>query len=161
MNKKLLILIGMIVIVIDQASKFLFSYLIKAGSSITIIKKVFYLSYVKNYGVAFNMLNNKRFIIILFSIILLSLIYNYMKSFKNNKRNLLAFGLLYGGIIGNLIDRAFFGYVRDFIDIYIINYNYPVFNIADSAIVIGIILLIIAIFKKEDLSDGVQSSSKW
>ena len=160
MNKKLLILIGMIVIVIDQASKFLFSYLIKAGSSITIIKKVFYLSYVKNYGVAFNMLNNKRFIIILFSIILLSLIYNYMKSFKNNKRNLLAFGLLYGGIIGNLIDRAFFGYVRDFIDIYIINYNYPVFNIADSAIVIGIILLIIAIFKKEDLSDGVQSSSK-
>ena len=160
MNKKILILIGMIVIIIDQASKFLFSYLIKAGSSITIIKKVFYLSYVKNYGVAFNMLNNKRFIIILFSIILLSLIYNYMKSFKNNKRNLLAFGLLYGGIIGNLIDRTFFGYVRDFIDIYIINYNYPVFNIADSAIVIGIILLIIAIFKKEDLSDGVQSSSK-
>ena len=122
MNKKVIILISAIVLIIDQASKLLLSHFIKVGSSITIIKKVFYLSFVKNYGVAFNMLNNKRFIIILFSIILLSLIYNYMKNFKSNKRNLLAFGLLYGGIIGNLIDRTFLGYVRDFIDIHIILY---------------------------------------
>ena len=62
----------------------------------------------------------------------------------------MAFGLLYGGIIGNLIDRMLYGYVIDFLDFKIFNFNYPVFNIADIGIVIGILLLIIAIFKKED-----------
>ena len=81
-----------------------------------------------------------------------------MKTFKNNTRNHIAFGLVYGGIIGNFIDRIFIGYVRDFIDVRIINYHYPVFNIADSAIVIGIILLIIAIIKKEDSHHEVSSS---
>jgi len=156
MNKKLVIAISAIVIFLDQLSKFLIGHFVKSNS-VLLIKKVLYLTYVKNFGVAFNMLNNKRFIIILFSVILLALIYNYMKNFKDNKRNILAFGLVYGGIIGNLIDRVFLGYVRDFIDFKII--NYPVFNIADSAIVIGIILLIIAIFKKEDLDNGVQSSN--
>ena len=156
MNKKLVIAISAIVIFLDQLSKFLIGHFVKSNS-ILLIKKVLYLTYVKNYGVAFNMLNNKRFIIILFSVILLALIYNYMKNFKDNKRNILAFGLVYGGIIGNFIDRVFLGYVRDFIDFKII--NYPVFNIADSAIVIGIILLIIAILKKEDLDNGVQSSN--
>lgn len=156
MNKKLVIAISAIVIFLDQLSKFLIGHFVKSNS-VLLIKKVLYLTYVKNFGVAFNMLNNKRFIIILFSVILLALIYNYMKNFKNNKRNIIAFGLVYGGIIGNFIDRVFLGYVRDFIDFKII--NYPVFNIADSAIVIGIILLIIAIFKKEDLDNGVQSSN--
>lgn len=157
MSKKLLILISSIVIILDQVSKYVMVRVLKSGA-ITVIKKVLYLTYVKNYGVAFNMLNNKRFIIILISIILISLIYSYMKSFKNNTRNHIAFGLVYGGILGNFIDRIFIGYVRDFIDVRIINYHYPVFNIADSAIVIGIILLIIAIIKKEDSHHEVSSS---
>ena len=157
MNKKLLVLISTIVIILDQVSKYVMARILKSGA-ITLIKKVLYLTFVKNYGVAFNMLNNKRFIIILISIILISLIYSYMKTFKNNTRNHIAFGLVYGGIIGNFIDRIFIGYVRDFIDVRIINYHYPVFNIADSAIVIGIILLIIAIIKKEDSHHEVSSS---
>ncbi len=157
MSKKLVIAIAAIVMILDQVSKYIIGVFIKS-KSLVLIKKVLYLTYVKNYGVAFNMLNNKRFVIILFSVILLALIYNYMKNFKNNKRNIIAFGLVYGGIVGNLVDRLFLGYVRDFIDFRII--NYPVFNIADSAIVIGIVLLIIAIFKKEDLENGVQSSNK-
>ena len=157
MNKKLVIAIAAIVMILDQVSKYIIGLFIKS-KSLVLIKKVLYLTYVKNYGVAFNMLNNKRFVIILFSVILLALIYNYMKNFKNNKRNIIAFGLVYGGIVGNFVDRLFLGYVRDFIDFRII--NYPVFNIADSAIVIGIVLLIIAIFKKEDLENGVQSSNK-
>lgn len=157
MNKKLVIAIAAIVMILDQVSKYIIGLFIKS-KSLVLIKKVLYLTYVKNYGVAFNMLDNKRFVIILFSVILLALIYNYMKNFKNNKRNIIAFGLVYGGIVGNFVDRLFLGYVRDFIDFRII--NYPVFNIADSAIVIGIVLLIIAIFKKEDLENGVQSSNK-
>ena len=73
-----------------------------------------------------------------------------MYNFKNNFRNNMAFGLLMGGIIGNLIDRLFLGYVRDFLAFRIFNYNYPVFNLADTFIVVGVILLIIAIIKGED-----------
>ena len=78
------------------------------------------------------------------------IIYRFMYVFNKNKRNSVAFGLLFGGISGNLIDRTLLGYVRDFLDFKIFNYNYPIFNIADCAVVIGVILLIIAIFKGED-----------
>ena len=65
----------------------------------------------------------------------------------------MAFGLLLGGLSGNLIDRLFFGYVRDFLDFYIFGYDYPVFNIADICIVFGVILLIIAVLKGEDTNE--------
>ena len=60
-----------------------------------------------------------------------------MFSFKKNKRNSLAFAALEAGIISNLADRLFLGYVRDFLDFHILGYNYPIFNIADMAIVMG------------------------
>ena len=75
-----------------------------------------------------------------------------MYSFKQNKRNILAFGLLIGGIVGNLLDRIIFGYVRDFLDFYVFNYDFPVFNVSDMAIVAGIFLLIIAIVKGEEVN---------
>ena len=73
-----------------------------------------------------------------------------MYSFKKNRRNNIAFGLILGGIFGNLIDRILKGYVIDFLDFKIFNYDYPVFNIADIAIVVGVILLGYAILRKED-----------
>ena len=73
---------------------------------------------------------------------MLILVYKLSHSYKPKKLIDLSFGLLYGGILGNLIDRTFFGYVRDFISVRIINYNFPIFNIADSAIVIAVIFLL-------------------
>ena len=68
-----------------------------------------------------------------------------------NIRNKIAFGLVFGGLLGNLLDRIIYGYVRDFISLQFGSYQYPIFNIADIAIVIGIIFIIIAIIKKEDV----------
>ena len=66
----------------------------------------------------------------------------------------MSFSFLYSGILGNLIDRVFRGYVIDFLDFNIFGYDYPVFNFADICIVFGIILMIIAIIKKEDLNEN-------
>ena len=84
------------------------------------------------------------------SIIALIIIYRYSNTFIINRRNKLAFSFLLGGITGNLLDRLFLGYVRDFLDFNIFGYDFPVFNIGDSCIFIGVILLMISIYKKDD-----------
>ena len=107
----------------------------------------------KNKGAAWGIFSNTKIIILIGTIIALITIYHFIYCFKQNKRNTLAFGLLLGGLSGNLIDRLLFGYVRDFLDFYIFGYDYPVFNIADICIVFGVILLIIAVLKGEDTNE--------
>ena len=149
MNKKIL-LICAIVLFLDQISKSIVAAFMKVGSTIVVIKNFFNVTYINNNGAAWSISNNKNTFLIIFSIIAIIIIYRFMYLFKNNKRNNIAFGLILGGIIGNLIDRWLFGSVRDFLDFKIFGYNYPIFNIADTAVVIGVFLLIIAIIKGED-----------
>ncbi len=156
MNKKIFYC-SIIVLLIDQISKVLVTNFLALNESVVIIKNFFNITNVTNDGVAFSLLKNQRLLIITISIIAILLIYRYMFTFRKNHKNTIAFALIFGGIIGNLIDRVIFGYVRDFLSFKIINYMYPVFNIADSAICIGTVLLIIAIIRKEDSSNEVRS----
>ena len=149
MNKNTAIL-GVVLIIVDQLLKIFISSVIPLGESIEVIKNFFYLSYVNNYGGAWSILNNKVLFLIIITVIVLFLLVKYMMKFKKNIRNEIAFGLLYGGIFGNLIDRICYGYVKDFLDFKIFGYNFPVFNFADIAIFFGVILLAIAIIKGED-----------
>lgn len=150
MIKKISILTVLLVIV-DQVVKFLASTYL---NYINVIPKFLYLSLEKNYGVAFSMLWNNRLLILIISLLLiLFLIYllnkEYLSKGKNNKLLNATYGLLFGGILGNLIDRIVRGYVIDYIGVYIFNYRFPVFNLADSFITIGVILMIISTFKEE------------
>ena len=147
MNKKILI-ISLVVLFIDIITKYV-AYMC-FQTPISIISNIFRLSYAINTGAAWSMLSNHTILINMISIVILFIIYRYSRRFEVNNRNILAFSFIYGGILGNLLNRLFTSYVIDFIDIKIFNYDYPVFNIADSAIVIGIILLIVAIIKGED-----------
>lgn len=149
MNKRIF-KIAIIVLIIDQLTKGLVSSNLQVNESIKVIKDIFKITYSQNTGAAWSILNNHSYIIIIISIIALIILFRFMYLFKNNIRNNISFGLIVGGTIGNLIDRMFNGYVIDFIDITIFNYKYPIFNIADMCIVIGIILLIYAVFKGED-----------
>ncbi len=151
MNKKIL-LISTIVLALDQISKALIDITMKFGQSIPVLKNFFHITYYQNTGAAWGIMNSRTFLLISLTIIILIIIYRYMYSFKQNKRNILAFGLLIGGIVGNLLDRIIFGYVRDFLDFYVFNYDFPVFNVSDMAIVAGIFLLIIAIVKGEEVN---------
>ena len=152
--KRNILIISLIIFFIDQLIKLLISSFLSINESIMIIPNFFNITYVTNSGAAWSILNNHLFIIIMVSIISLLIFIISMNNFKINKRNTIAFGLIYGGLIGNLFDRLFHGYVIDYFDFKIINYNYPIFNIADMALVCGILLLIIAIFKGEDENDS-------
>ena len=155
MSKKVYILV-IIAFIIDQLSKSIISTYLKLNESIKIIKDFFYIRYINNYGASWGILKNSRTLLIIFSIIAILILLRYMYSFKNTKLNICGFGLLLGGILGNLSDRLIHGYVKDFLDFIIFNYDYPVFNLADIFIVIGVIILIISILCGSD-SDGSKS----
>lgn len=152
--KKKILGVGLIALIIDIITKLVINNSFNLMETKTIIDDFFSITKVYNTGASWNILAGYRYILIIVSILMLiSLIY-YQTKFILNKRNILAFGLLYGGIIGNLIDRIIYGYVIDFLDFNIFGYDFPVFNFADICIVFGIFLLIIAIYKKEDINEG-------
>ena len=159
MNKKIL-LISCLTLIVDQISKAIVDIRMQVGQSIPVIKNFFYITYYQNSGAAWGIFNNNNTLIIILSFIILLIIYRYMYSFKTNTRNVIAFGLLFGGIIGNLCDRLLFEHVKDFLDFYIGSYNFPIFNFSDMAIVIGIFLLIIAILKKEEVNERDKSRKR-
>lgn len=152
MNKKIFF-ISVLVIIFDQVSKLVIENILNVGQSITIIKNFFSLTYINNYGAAFGIFKNSPIFLLFISIVALILIYSNSFNFKSNKKNDLAFGLITGGILGNIIDRLFLTYVRDFLSFKLFSWYAPVFNIADSAIFVGVILLIIAIIKGDDKHD--------
>ncbi len=145
-----IIMISITILIIDQLTKSLACIYLPLNKSNVLINNFFSLTLTNNYGAAFGIFKNNIVFLVLVSLVILIVLYKYMHSFKRNKRNNIAFGLLLGGIFGNLIDRIIKGYVIDFLDFKIFNYDFPVFNFSDVAIFLGIVLLCYAIIKKED-----------
>jgi lipoprotein signal peptidase len=142
MKKEKLYKISVITIIIDQLIKLFIKTNIT--KDIVIIPKIFKITNVINTGAAFSILKNNNTLLILITIIILVLLNYYIK--KNNIENdYFELGIILGGIVGNLFDRLLYNGVIDYIEIS----NFPVFNLADSLIVLGIILLIIKEFKKD------------
>lgn len=151
----MIILISIILLCIDQISKLLVVNLLTKTSSITIIKNFFYLTYINNDGAAFSILVGKRILLILVAILVIILLLHYIK--KNNIQNrleIISLSLILGGSLGNLMDRVVRGYVIDFLDFKIFNYNFPIFNLADTFIVIGVFLLLLKELRKENTLDS-------
>ena len=141
--KKIIYLIAGIGIIVDQITKFLASIYL---DNIDIIPVFFSLTYVENKGAAWGILNNSTIVLVGISVIVLLLISKYISStIEFTKLSVVSYGLLIGGIFGNLIDRIFRGFVIDFLNFNILGYNFPVFNIADTMIVIGVILMFIEV----------------
>ncbi len=110
---------------------------------------VFALTYVKNYGAAFSLLQNSREILIILSVVAITLLFGYViKHLKSiSFKSIFFIALLSAGIAGNLHERIVYGHVRDFFEIKA--FNFPVFNISDIFITIGVIALIILILIKK------------
>jgi signal peptidase II len=139
-----------IIIAIDQFTKYLVVSMMQAGQSIPLINNFLHITYVRNPGAAFGMLPYQTLFFILVTLVVAVLILYYYRTLSDDHK-WLRFGLALqlGGALGNLIDRVMEeGYVVDFIDFKIWP---PVFNIADSAIVIGIGIFIIAFWRDPEL----------
>ena len=134
---KKMYIISFLVILVDRITKMLVENFL--DKELSIIKNIFYFTYVKNDGAAFSILGSQRLLLVILSILALFFIIYYI---TKKDKNGIGYFFLIGGIIGNLIDRIFLGYVIDFIGIY----TFPIFNIADIFIVLGAILVL---FEKE------------
>lgn len=147
--------ISLFVLIIDIISKQLVSHFLAEGESIVIISKFFSLTFAKNNGVAFSMLEGMSIFIVIVTIIVICYIIKYILNDSHLFYEDIGYSFIIGGAIGNLIDRIVYGYVIDFLDFNIFGYDFPVFNIADSAIVIGVIIVIIVSFMKGDVRNEI------
>ena len=150
-----LVAVAGLVVLADQVTKALVLKYVALHTNIPVITGIFDITHILNPGGAFGLMANMsvalRTIVFLFisSLAVGLVLYFYLKTPPGYGFLAVAFALIFGGAIGNLIDRVRFGMVVDFIDVYIGNYHWPAFNIADSAITVGIFIFIYhLVFKK-------------
>ncbi len=141
--------VATLVMLLDQFTKYWVSVKLREGDEIDIIRGFFKFSYTENPGIAFGMLNNGnvKWLLVAVSVGAIMVVVYYMKRTPvSNTLLLWSLALLAAGISGNLIDRVRSGRVIDFILLYYKDYQWPVFNIADTAITIGAALMAIELF---------------
>jgi len=135
-------LIAIAIIALDQWTKQLVVKNMEIGESIPLIADVFHLTSHRNMGAAFGILQNQRLLFIIITIaVVVGIIYSLARIGKTQPRVSLALSLVLGGAVGNFIDRLLTGQVVDFFDFTLI--NFPIFNVADMAITIGVAILLI------------------
>ena len=152
----LMLVIAAVIVVLDRATKLWVKAHIEAGHAIVIIPHVFRLTHVLNTGAAFSLFEaaknpaTVRGFLIAFSagaaVVVLVLIWRMGRAVTMSS---VALALILGGALGNLYDRAKFGFVIDFLEVHIVNYHWPDFNVADSAIVVGACLLLLEMLRPQ------------
>lgn len=141
----IVVIISCVVFIVDLLTKYVIQNHI-ALQNVEIIKGFFSLTYAENTGMAWSLLSGKQAFLSVVSAIAIGVMIYYVVAKNVDKFTKIALALMIGGAAGNLFDRLFLGYVRDFLDFIIFRYDFPIFNVADSALTIGVILLIIASF---------------
>lgn len=142
--------IAVVMIVVDQWTKYLVIENMTIGESIPVIENIFYLTSHRNPGAAWGILQGQMWFFYIITLIVVGIIIYYIEHYAKTNRLLgISLGLVLGGAIGNLIDRVRFQEVVDFVDVYIFSYDFPIFNVADSSLVVGVILIgIITLFEE-------------
>ncbi len=146
---KRFIFTGIIVFLLDIISKQFVSHFLMEHESISVISHFFSITYVKNTGVAFSMLQGNILFIIVISVLVIGIIFYFFQRQIKSYWEEIFYGMILGGALGNLIDRLFYGYVIDFFDFHLLGYSMAIFNVADIFIVCGVILLFGMEFWKE------------
>jgi signal peptidase II len=152
----LLLLLSAVVVLLDRLSKQWIEAHIKLGGAIVVIPRIFRLTHVLNTGAAFSIFESSksptlvRDLLVVFSILAIVVVLGLLFSIgRQLTPTSVALALILGGAIGNLYDRLRFSYVVDFLEVHIIRYHWPDFNVADSCIVIGACLLLLEMLRPQ------------
>lgn len=139
-----------IIFVLDQLSKRMVIDNMVPGQSFRLIDDLVSITYVQNTGAAFGLFRGFNWILLLIGVAVLYLIYFYDHRISTrNRLYQITLGIIFGGSLGNIMDRFMRGFVVDFIDFHV----WPVFNVADTAINIGVVILILSLFSKKERKD--------
>lgn len=132
-----------LLVALDQATKYLAVTRLKPVGSIPVIKGLFNLSYVENPGAAWGILAGRQYLLVAFSIVTFTfLIWQRRHLFNHLWLGRVTMPLIFGGVIGNLIDRVLHAYVIDFLDFHWRGAHFPAFNVADAAICCGVFMFV-------------------
>lgn len=144
-----------IILIIDQIIKIIIRSNLNEYQEIKIIKNFFSITLLKNTGAAFSILKNSTLLLIIISVLFILLISKYIKKEEKNltKLDVYSYGIILGGIFGNLLDRIIHKGVIDYLSFRFFSYYFPVFNFADISITVGIALLIISTIINEKKQD--------
>jgi signal peptidase II len=154
---RVLLTLAFTIFVLDQATKLWVNATIPFNplhahdgfNDIVVIPGFFYLIHVGNTGAAWSMFSGQSVLLAVLAVGTLMAIFYWRRALGlRDRMTQICFGLLCGGILGNLVDRLLHGHVIDFIDLHFGTYIYPTFNVADSAIVVGVILYIWTSFRE-------------
>lgn len=148
----MLYILALILIVLDQWIKILIDGSLSYGQTIPVVQNIFHLTYVRNKGAGFGILQGQRELFIFVTIIIIVFLLAYRNRVNKSLILDVALSLIIAGAIGNLIDRIRLGYVIDYLDFRI----WPVFNLADSTVVVGVVILTIYLWGLEDDSSNIQ-----
>jgi signal peptidase II len=156
-------IISLVILTLDQASKLYVDANFRLHESVPVIRDLFHLTYVRNKGAAFGILSESSVRIPFFisvSIVAMLGILWYIRHIRNDQRlAIFSLSLVFSGAFGNLIDRIRLGEVIDFLDVFWQRHHWPAFNVADSAISVGVTLLFIEMWR-EDRKKSVEDLTK-
>ena len=139
----LVLAIVAVTIIVDQLTKFLVVKYMTLGQSISVIDNFLYITSHRNEGAAWGILQGKMIFFYVVTLVVIGLVILWIRKLdiKKEKLIVIALSLILGGALGNFIDRVMYQHVVDFINTYIFGYDFPIFNIADSALCIGVFLM--------------------
>ena len=160
---RILAIISVVILALDQATKLYVDANFRLHESMPVIRGFFNLTYVRNKGAAFGILADNAVRIPFFitvSIVAMLGILWYLNRIRNDQKlTVFSLSLVFAGAFGNLIDRVRLGEVIDFLDVFWQRYHWPAFNVADSAITVGVTLLLIDMWR-EDRKKSAEDSAK-
>ncbi|MBM7618915.1 signal peptidase II [Bacillus tianshenii] len=151
-------LIALFIIIVDQVTKYLVVQYMELGENIPIIENFLYLSSHRNQGAAWGILQGQMYFFYIITMLVVIGLIVYLQKLPNDQKWMkFALSLMLGGAVGNFIDRLLHQEVIDFINTFIFSYDFPIFNVADSALVIGVgIILVLTLLegkKEKELSN--------
>ena len=161
-NYKIFALTAGISLLLDQASKIYIDTTFELYQSLTVLENFFHITYLRNPGAAFGILSDSAirvpFFVSVSLLASLGILWYLRKVTQSDHWQHFALGLIFSGAVGNLIDRVRLGEVIDFLDVHWFQYHWPAFNVADSAICVGVTIMLLCSWREERLKKSASNA---